>query len=65
MGFYGAAVTINSPNLEQASDIFTVFSKNNFLNNFAYMSGGAIYMRNTKTVKQYHEVCAGGIIIDS
>lgn len=68
-GIFGGAISIDTPNFQsevklsiQQQDPAIVLEGNTFLNNQAYLSGNAVYVRNTRNrtaETEENEVCGG------
>lgn len=56
---FGGAITINSPDFQNSKKPFVITSNNTFTKNMAYLSGSALYIRNTKRDDQKNLWCGG------
>jgi hypothetical protein len=54
IGFFGGAITIDSPNWRGGNQPHVVLHSNLFDKNMAYFSGNAVYIRPTMTLSKIH-----------
>lgn len=66
IGTFGGAITINSPNVQSQKanqEVGLIIRGNKFLNNMAYFSGNAIYVRSTLRKANVTNTVCGGVQI--
>lgn len=59
IALFGGAVTVNSPDFTNGKEPFIFMQDNDFLQNMAYLSGNAVFIRNSRLVDDVDEMCAG------
>lgn len=55
IGFFGGAITIDSPNWIEGNQPHVVLHSNTFDKNMAYFSGNAVYIRPTMQFESYYD----------
>ena len=56
---FGGVITINSPDFTNDRTPFIAIYNCSFIQNMAYFSGNAIFIRNTNPISQLSNACGG------